>query len=75
MVTIQIDITADPIPSLNWSKDGKDLFNLAKFISRIKHQSGNKYTIYFDIKVDYSLTSSKLNTKQKKSFFCFYDRI
>ncbi|CAF1402962.1 unnamed protein product, partial [Adineta steineri] len=49
--TIQIDITADPNPSLHWSKDGKELSN----VTRIEKKGENKYTIFLDIK---NLTSS-----------------
>lgn len=51
IATIQIDILADPSPSLHWSKDGKELLNAEKFLSRLERKGGNKYTIYLDIKV------------------------
>jgi hypothetical protein len=51
--TIQIDIAADPSPSLHWSKDRKDLLNVDKTISRLDRKGGNKYTVYLDIKVHY----------------------
>ncbi len=50
--TIQIDIAADPSPSLHWSKDGKELINVDKVVTRMERKGGNKYTIYLDIKVD-----------------------
>ncbi len=53
--TIQIDATADPNPSLHWSKDGKELLNVDKVVSRINRKGGNKYTIFLDIKVNYLL--------------------
>lgn len=49
--TIQIDIAADPSPSLHWAKDGKELLNVDKAVTRIERKGGNKYTIYLDIKV------------------------
>jgi hypothetical protein len=50
-VTVQIDIIADPSPSLHWTKDGKELLNVDKIITRMVRQGGNKYTISLDIKV------------------------
>jgi hypothetical protein len=61
--TIQIDIAADPSPSLHWSKDGKELINVDKVVTRMERKGGNKYTIYLDIKVDdfsYSFIHYKL---------------
>lgn len=49
--TVQFDIAADPIPSLHWSKDGKELLNVDKVISRINRAGGNKYSVSLDIKV------------------------
>lgn len=49
--TIQIDIAADPSPSLHWSKDGKELLNVDKIVTRMERKGGNKYTILLDIKV------------------------
>jgi len=49
--TVQIDIAADPSPSLHWTKDGKELLNVDKVITRIDRKGGNKYTISLDIKV------------------------
>ncbi len=63
--TIQIDIAADPRPSLHWSKDGKELLNVAKAVTRIDRKGGNKYTICLDIKVDY------LSYLLIKNFFFF----
>lgn len=54
--TIQIDIVADPIPSLNWTKDGKELLNVDKILTRLERKGGNKYSIYLDIKVVSNLT-------------------
>ncbi|CAF4995198.1 unnamed protein product, partial [Rotaria magnacalcarata] len=48
--TVQIDIAADPNPSLFWVKDGKDLMNVDKYITRIDRKGGNKYSIFLDIK-------------------------
>jgi hypothetical protein len=53
--TIQINILADPNPSLHWIKDGKELLNVDKVVTRIDRNGGNKYTIFLDIKVDYLL--------------------
>jgi hypothetical protein len=64
--TVQIDIAADPSPSLHWTKDGKELLNVDKVITRIDRKGGNKYTISLDIKVDNSFL---LNIKKKKFFF------
>ncbi|CAF3917151.1 unnamed protein product, partial [Rotaria magnacalcarata] len=49
-VTVQFDISADPTPSLYWSKDGKELLNVDKIISRIDRAGANKYTVSLDIK-------------------------
>ena len=49
--TIQIDIMADPNPSLYWTKDGKELSNVDKVVTRIEPKGGNKYTILLDVKV------------------------
>ena len=49
--TVQIDIIADPIPSLNWTKDGKELLNVDKILTRLERKGGNKYSIFLDIKV------------------------
>jgi len=65
--TVQIDIAADPSPSLHWTKDGKELLNVDKVITRIDRKGGNKYTISLDIKVDNSFL---LNIKKKIFFFC-----
>jgi len=51
--TIQIDILADPNPSVHWSKDAKDLLNVDKIVSRLESKGGNKYTVYLDIKVNH----------------------
>ncbi|CAF1145362.1 unnamed protein product [Rotaria sordida] len=47
---IQFDIGADPSPSLHWLKDGKELLNVDKIISRMTRAGGNKYNISLDIK-------------------------
>jgi hypothetical protein len=52
MATIQLNVAADPSPSLHWSKDGKELLNVDKIITRIDRQGNNKYTISLDIKVN-----------------------
>ena len=49
--TVQIDIAADPSPSLHWTKDGKELLNVDKVVTRIDRKGGNKFTILLDIKV------------------------
>lgn len=49
--TVQIEIVADPSPSLYWTKDGKELLNVDKVVTRLERKGGNKYTIYLDIKV------------------------
>ncbi len=56
--TVQIDIAADPSPSLHWTKDGKELLNVDKVITRMERKGGNKYTISLDIKVDHHLLFS-----------------
>ncbi|CAF4235979.1 unnamed protein product, partial [Adineta steineri] len=48
--TVQIDIIADPSPSLHWTKDGKELLNVDKVVTRIERKGGNQYTISLDIK-------------------------
>ena len=50
-VTLQIDVAADPSPSIHWSKDGKELLNVDKIVTRMERKGGNQYTIYLDIKV------------------------
>ena len=49
--TVQIDIAADPSPSLNWTKDGKELLNVDKVVTRLERKGSNKFTILLDIKV------------------------
>lgn len=51
-VTIQLEIAADPGPSLYWTKDGKELLNVDKILTRIERKGGNRYVISLDIKVD-----------------------
>lgn len=52
--TVQIDIVADPSPSLNWTKDGKELLNVDKVVTRLERKGGNAYSIFLDIKVGLS---------------------
>ncbi|CAF1142161.1 unnamed protein product [Rotaria sordida] len=47
---VQIDIAADPSPSIYWTKDGKDLLNVDKYITRMDRKGGNKYSIFLEIK-------------------------
>ncbi|CAF4579023.1 unnamed protein product [Rotaria sp. Silwood1] len=47
---IQIDIAADPSPSIYWTKDGKELLNVDKYIPRMYRSGGNQYSIFLDIK-------------------------
>lgn len=54
--TVQIDIAADPSPSLHWTKDGKELLNVDKVVTRMERKGGNKYTILLDIKVFFLMT-------------------
>ena len=49
--TVVIEIAADPSPSLHWTKDGKELLNVDKIVTRFDRKGGNKYTISLDIKV------------------------
>lgn len=49
--TVQIDILADPTPLVHWTKDGKELLNVDKIVSRCVSAGSNKYTISLDIKV------------------------
>lgn len=64
--TVQIDISADPCPSLHWSKDGKDLLNVDKVVTRLERTGPTKYTVYLDIKVRFfSVVHSDF-----KYFFC-----
>lgn len=51
--TVQIDIAADPSPSLHWTKDGKELLNVDKIITRMVPKGANRYTISLDIKVSH----------------------
>ena len=51
--TIVIDILADPSPSLHWTKDGKELLNVDKIITRMIPKGANRYTISLDIKVSH----------------------
>lgn len=53
--TIQFDIVADPNPSLHWTKDGKELLNVDKILTRITPNGANRYTISLDIKVSFFL--------------------
>jgi hypothetical protein len=50
--TVQIDVAADPSPSLQWTKDGKELLNVDKIVTRLDRKGVNTYTISLDIKVD-----------------------
>lgn len=68
--TIQLDIAADPSPSISWSRDGKELLNVDKASTRIDRKGGNKYTIYLDIKV--VLTNSLFIYYSKQSNFFFF---
>ena len=49
--TVVIEIAADPSPSLHWTKDGKELLNVDKIVTRFDRKGGNKFTISLDIKV------------------------
>ena len=51
-VTIQLEIAADPSPSLSWTKDGKELLNVDKILTRLESKGGNRYIISLDIKVE-----------------------
>ena len=52
--TVQFDISADPSPSLHWTKDGKELLNVDKILTRITPNGANRYTVSLDIKVRFS---------------------
>ena len=49
--TIVLEVAADPSPSVNWTKDGKELLNVDKTQTRIEKKGSNQYTIFLDIKV------------------------
>lgn len=51
IATIQFDIVADPSPSLHWTKDGKELLNVDKILTRFTPNGANRYTVSLDIKV------------------------
>jgi hypothetical protein len=63
--TVQIDIAADPSPSLHWTKDGKELLNVDKILTRFDRKGENKYAISLDIKVNQNFLY------EKKPFFLF----
>jgi len=50
IATIQFDIVADPSPSLHWTKDGKELLNVDKILTRFTPNGANRYTVSLDIK-------------------------
>ena len=54
-MTLQLNAVADPSPFLHWSKDGKDLINVDKIITRMDRTGANQYLIALDIKVNYNL--------------------
>lgn len=62
--TVQIDIAADPSPSLHWTKDGKELLNVDKVITRMERKGGNRYTILLDIKVSHSHFLSRTDSNR-----------
>ncbi|CAF1208181.1 unnamed protein product [Didymodactylos carnosus] len=53
--TVQIDIQSEPIPSIYWTKDSRELLNVDKIVTRIDRKGTNRYSIFLDIK---NLTAS-----------------